>query len=199
MRQVHAACARPKLGRRARLRVREEMRAYVRGEQREGFLTALAGLAALGLAGWLVATAHPWRWAAAPLAPMGVLQLIAGANEFRFARKLRGELGVLLASDPGRFQHAEAARAGRALHGIRLGLALEAALLVVGAALMWFRWDDGVWSAIGLGLAADGLLLLLLDADDLRRTSTYLAHVRVFLTDVGARPTEAERGDVGHD
>jgi len=176
-------------------RVREEMRAFVRGERREAALGALLGAATVVLAVALALQGGPWRWAAAPLAPMGALQAALGARSFWRSRRQASDLGVALASDPGRFQHDEQARVARILVALRVGLALAGALLVVGAAVALLRRGDEAWSAMGAGLAAEAALLLAMDAWALSRAKSYQGALARFLTDQGARPTTHESGD----
>lgn len=171
------------------------MRAFVRGERREAAWSALLGGATMVLAVWLALQGGPWRWAAAPLAPMGALQAALGARSWLRSRGQASALGVALASDPGRFQHDEQARVAHLAAALRVGIAIASALLVVGGALALLRRGDEAWSPIGVGLAAEAALLLALDAWAAARTKSYQRALERFLTDAGARPTSHEQGD----
>ncbi|GEM_PF-4521146 len=177
--------------------MREEMRADAAGERREAVVATLAGLAALALALRLLGT--PYAAAGIPLALVGAAQVMGAAAHFAAAGRRRERLAVLLAQDPGRFQHQEAARVGHALSALRFTLGFEALLLSVGAALAIALRASTPWLSVGLALAAEGAVLLLLDSWSGLRARAYFAHLQRFLTDAGARPTVAETGDVAHE
>jgi hypothetical protein len=69
----------------------------------------------------------------------------------------------------------------------------------VGAAIAFAQRASPPWLGVGLAMAAEGALLLGLDAWSGLRSRAYLAQLQRFLTDAGARPTTTEMGDVAHE
>jgi hypothetical protein len=179
--------------------MREEMRAEARGERREAILAAVLGLGAVSLAVQLWRTGSPHAAAGIPLTLLGLAQVAGAVAHFVAAGRRRGRLSVLLAQDPGRFQHQEIARVGHVFMELRFSLAFEALLLGVGATVAFAQRDSPPWLGVGLAMAGEGVLLLLLDAWSGLRTRAYRAQLQRFLTDEGARPTTTETGDVAHE
>lgn len=179
--------------------MREEMRATVSGERREALLALLLGLAAVALAVQLWRAASPYAAAGVPLVLLGIAQAAGALGHVVAAGRRRARLGVLLAQDPGRFQHAEIARLGHVATQRRFTVAFEGLLLVAGLLVAGFARGSPAWLGVGAALAAEGIVLLLLDVWSHARDRTYLAHLRRFLTDAGARPTTTEMGDVAHE
>lgn len=177
--------------------MREEMRAYFRGEQRESLLAILLSLAALALA-WR-AWPSPYRWAVVPLALLGLVQAVGAALHWRGAGRQRERVAVLLAEDPGRYQTQELARGQKAMAALRYSLGFDVLVLGAGVVLLVALRDVPTWLGVGGALAGYGAVLLLLDLWSASRLAAYLAHVRRFLTAAGARPTTPELGDVAHE
>ncbi|MEA3200811.1 MAG: hypothetical protein QOE90_2239 [Thermoplasmata archaeon] len=171
------------------------MRTYLRGERREATVAMLLGLAGIVAAAWLWRVGSPYRWAGAPLLVVGAFQLAGALSHYAGAARRRDALSVQLAQDPGRYQAAELARMHHARATLRYAAGFDVLVLVVGAAVALARRDAAAWVAVGAALALEGALLLALDAWSHARADAYLAHLRRFLTDAGARPHERETAE----
>jgi hypothetical protein len=148
------------------------------GERRSGFVWGGAGVLSLGAAAGL------WRFGngsdvergmAYPLAAFGVLQTAIGIGSLARGHGREAELDALVARSPEEARSREIDRM-RTLEGAFLAIEIaEVALLVGGAtyAATRTREDQGLSRGVGLGLAMEGGLMLLLDSLAAARAHRY--------------------------
>jgi hypothetical protein len=161
------------------------MHTYVRGEWLASIPFAISGAATVTTGGLLIGS-EPTplnRGLGWPLLVVGVLQLGAGAVLGVRTPSHEAELSRLLDQHPQDFARAERAHVGRIVNlNQPLLLAFEGAIVAAGAVM------GGVGAAqhsftvegVGIGLAAQGLLMFVLDWAVLDRARAYLSALEQF-------------------
>jgi hypothetical protein len=161
----------------------EAMHSYFHGEKWEGPFFAGAGVLAGGAGAFLLAQPSDLaRGAAWPLLGVGLIQLAAGAVVFFRTDAQVAALDRLLLEDPARYRNDETSRIGRVNTTFRVLIATEIAIAAGGLAAAGAGRVMGsdVVVGIGLGLLAQGLAMLVLDAVAMERADRYTEALDAF-------------------
>jgi hypothetical protein len=148
------------------------------GERNSGYLWGGAGLLSLGAAGALYRFGNGSdveRGMAYPLAGFGVLQTVIGIGSLLRGSGRADELDARIARSPEEARRSEVDRM-RTLNVAFLALEIVETALVVGAvsyAATRTRPDQAFSRGVGLGLAIEGGVMLLLDSLAASRAHTY--------------------------
>ncbi len=148
------------------------------GERRSGYRWGGAGLLSLGAAGSLYGLGKgddTARGMAYPLAAFGLLQTAIGVGSLARGRGRDDAFDAQVARSPVEARQSEIARM-KAVNGAFLAIELVETAVVVGAASFAAtrtRADQGLARGVGLGLAMEGGLMLLLDALAAARAHSY--------------------------
>lgn len=154
--------------------VQEQMVRYFAEEKAESWLFVLVGVAAIGLAVWLVRTGSGYRGMAWPLVGVGLIQLVVGgAVLLRTDGQVAGLL-VELARSPAAVRAVEVPRMEVVMRNFQLYKVIEIALLAVGIALTYAFRRKEVLYGVGVGLVLQSSVMLVLDLFAERRGDTYL-------------------------
>jgi hypothetical protein len=156
--------------------MQRELRLYFAGEKAEGIPFLGAGLAAFATGGVLFSRRTALaRGAAWPIVIIGVIQTGAGVVVYSRTDAQVARLDEQMASDPAALKKAELARMQRVnnefaiLKWAELGLAAGG----VGLTTYGIAVDDDTWKGVGLGLAAQATVMLILDLFAAGRADRY--------------------------
>jgi hypothetical protein len=156
----------------------QEIVAYFVAEKRESLVFVIVGLAALLLAAALWRSSHPLRGMLFPLAALGAVELVVGGAVLARTDRQVAALTVELRRDPAALKAHEVPRMERVIAGFRAYRGIELVLLAAGAGLLLAFAYPSLSHGAGVGLVAQGALLLVLDAFAAGRGQAYLAALR---------------------
>lgn len=169
--------------------------AWFDGERSSGYLWGAAGVASLGAAGALYfqQKSDLARGISYPLAAFGVLQAAIGVGSLARGSARADALDAAIARSPEDARQSEIARMRRVNYAFLAIEIVETALIVGGASFAATRRHEGQELArgVGLGLAMEGGLMLLLDALAASRAHTYAGQLDAF--SFGASTTSSAR------
>lgn len=158
----------------------EHVRTWFEAEKQEGALFMGLGGASLAGGGVLVTRdASALRGSALPLIGVGLIQLGVGLGVFLRTDRQRAELLDVLQADPARFAALEGARMDRVGRWFAVYKVAEAALVAggLGAAAYGVLRRDDLALGIGVGLAVQAAILLVLDLFAEARAHRYRAQI----------------------
>jgi hypothetical protein len=156
--------------------MQRELHLYFEGEKAEGIPFVGAGLAAFAVGSVLFARRTPLaRGAAWPIVVVGVIQTAAGIVVYSRTDAQVARLDGLMASDPGALRKAERARMERVNLEFVLLKWTELALAAAGVGLTTYGIVKGndTFKGVGVGLAAQSVVMLALDLFAAERAARY--------------------------
>jgi hypothetical protein len=151
---------------------------YFVGEKRESLLFLMAGGAAIAASVYLWVTSSPLRAMAFPFVGIALIQLAVGWTIYSRTDRQAQELHTLLAKDSPAFTRTELPRMEKVQRSFRIYKAIEIALLAAGFAGIFLLRDRSALDAVSLGLALQAALMLVFDLAAERRADLYLAEIR---------------------
>lgn len=151
------------------------MLAYFAAEKRESLLFLAVGVVALAAAGLLWRSASVYRAMIAPLALVGVIQVVVGASVLVRTDDQVGRLSATLRQAPARLRAEERVRMQRVMANFKVYKTIEVVVLVAGLLLSLGFAHGRTWHAVGIGCLLQGGLMLLLDLFAEGRGLEYLA------------------------
>jgi hypothetical protein len=157
--------------------MQEHLIPYFAAEKQEVLLFMLVGVAAVAVSIALLATGNRCKGMAYPLIAVAAMQLVVGATVYF---RTDGQVAALQAQfqqAPAAFKAAETQRMDVVMKNFRVYKWIEIALLATGIALAFAPRGNALWSAVGIGLAIQSALMLLLDLFAEKRADEYLRFV----------------------
>lgn len=151
--------------------------AYFAAEKQGALLFMLVGLAAIGLAAWLVRRRSALRGMAVPLVAVALIQLAVGGAVFLRSDAQSAQLQQLARQDRAEFKRVEVPRMKTVIADFALYKQIGIGLLALGMALVVLLRNREVGFAIGLGLVLQAIALLALDFFALERAQRYFQAV----------------------
>ena len=150
-----------------------ELNEYFTAERQGGFLLVAMALTGIGLAGFLWIARSAFLAMAWPLLIFAAIQLAIGLT---VALRTPAQVVALeqgLASAPEATKATETARMQKIHANFRVFKAIEIALIALGVLLVLLLPVPGTWSAVGLGLALEAVVLLVFDSFAHHRAEIY--------------------------
>jgi hypothetical protein len=181
-------------------RMTEDMHTYFHGEKWEGPVFFGAGLASAGLGAFLVTRDDAIaRGAAYPLFGVGLIQLLVGAVVFLRTDAQVAALDKKIALEPAAFKRDERARIGKVNTQFIVLAVVESALIAGGTAMAVLGAQNDccrTTQGVGLGLAAEGAVMLGLDLFAAARARDYTISLDRFdpLRSAASPPGSAPQG-----
>lgn len=158
--------------------MKDQLVRYFQAEKAESALFLLAAAAAIAISLVLVNSANEYRWMAAPLVAIALVQGVVGATVLLRTNQQVARLTDQIDTDPQDFRAQELARMATVERNFRLYKLVEIALLGAGIALTYALRAKMSWYAIGVGCIAQGGLMLVFDLVAEHRADVYVEHIR---------------------
>ena len=158
--------------------MKDQLVRYFQAEKAESTLFLLAAAAAVVISLVLINSANEYRWMAAPLLVIALLQGVAGGTVLLRTNQQVLRLTDQLDTDPLDYRAAELARMDRVERSFGLYKALAIAVLLGGVVLTYALRSRISWYAVGVGCVAQGALMLVLDLVAEHRADVYVEHIR---------------------
>jgi hypothetical protein len=149
---------------------------YFTAEKYESLLFVLVGLIALLLASYFLTKVKQsfYTGIAYPLIAIGAIQLVVGSSVYIRSPKDIVRVNQLVQSDKARIQSEEIPRMKTVMKNFVLYRWIEIVLVLTGISLFFFFNSNLLLKGIGLGLAIQSALMLLLDFFAESRAKAYL-------------------------
>lgn len=160
------------------LQMKDQIVRYFQAEKSESVLFVLAAALAVLISIFLLNSASEYRWMAAPLLVIAVLQAVVGGTVLLRTNQQVSRLTDQLDSDPLDYRAQELARMARVQANFRLYKAIEVALVLGGVALTHLLRSRMSWYSIGVGCIAQGALMLVFDLVAEHRAEVYVDHIQ---------------------
>lgn len=151
---------------------------YFNAERIHGLMFVAVGLVTAGLAVWAWRHAPFWRGAAWPLLVVALIQLLVGVSLWWQSPKESVRVQQIVAQERARIASEEIPRMQGVMKGFRTLRQIELGLLAVGLLLLLFASRGSVWQGVGLGLAVQVGLVMVLDVFAEKRGLVYLDWLR---------------------
>lgn len=158
--------------------MKDEMVRYFQAEKAESALFVLAAAAAVAVSLMLVNSASEYRWMAAPLLTIALIQVTVGGTVLMRTNSQVVRLTDQLDSDPQDYRAEELRRMDAVGRGFRLYKVIEIALLAAGIVLTYALRGRMSWYSIGIGCIAQSALMLVFDLVAEHRADVYVDHIR---------------------
>lgn len=167
------------------------MHAYYRGEQRQGIV--FMGVGAAGIAGGtalLFVENDRARAAAGPLLGFGLIELVAGIAFFARADGQIATRDALIRRDPAGFMRAERTRMLTVNSQLRMLEVIETVIALGGTAtaLVGAATRNEIAVGLGVGLALEGGVMLMLDRFEHLRAHRFLDTLEAHAPSLGVTP-----------
>lgn len=158
--------------------MKDELVRYFQAEKAESALFLLAAAAAIAISLVLVNSASDYRWAAAPLVAVALVQLAVGATVLLRTNAQVQRLTDQIDTDPQDYRGQELTRLAAVTRGFRWYKAVEIVVLLGGVALTYAFAGRMSWYGVGVGCIAQGALMLVFDLIAEHRADVYIEHIR---------------------
>jgi len=158
--------------------MKDQLVRYFQAEKAESALFLLAAAAAVVISLVLINSANEYRWMAAPLLAIALLQGVVGGTVLLRTNQQVLRLTDQLDTDPLDYRAAELARMERVARDFRIYKTLEIAVLLGGLVLTYALRSRIDWYAVGVGCIAQGALMLVFDLVAEHRADVYVEHIR---------------------
>lgn len=157
---------------------------YFAAEKQEALLFMLVGIAALAAAAWLFKAGGACRGMLYPLTAIALIQLTVGGTVYFRTDAQVAALKAQYETAPVAFQLEETARMDKVVKNFVVYRWIEIGLLVAGVLLIVGLRRSALWHAVGIGLALQSALMLVLDYFAEKRAHEYLDFVTAISTGV---------------
>jgi hypothetical protein len=158
--------------------LRSAMETYFIDEKWISALLIAAGAIAIVI-GWLLwRNGSIYKTAAYPLVIVALLQVAVGAAIYQRTDDQLSGLWSQVNEAPQTYQAEETARMTKVLSSFKLYKILELLMLVGGIGICFAFRDNMSWYAAGVGLFAEGALMLLIDLTAEKRADFYVAAIK---------------------
>jgi hypothetical protein len=154
---------------------------YFSGEKRESLLFLAAGVLAIVASLFLVRAASPLRGMAYPLSAIALIQLVVGGTVFARTDGQTRALHAQLQRDPRGYAAAELPRMDKVRRSFQIYKVIEIVLLAAGVAGMFLLRERETLYAVALGLALQAALMLVFDLAAERRADIYVNEIRTLV------------------
>jgi hypothetical protein len=158
--------------------MKDQLVRYFQGEKAESALFVFAAVAAVVISLVLINSANEYRWIAAPLIAIALLQATVGGAVLLRTNRQVTRLTDQLDSDPLDYRAQELARMEAVQRNFRLYKIAEIALLAVGIALTYALRARIGWYSVGVGCIAQASLMLVFDLLAEHRAEVYVEHIQ---------------------
>lgn len=155
----------------------QQIVAYFTAEKAEALLFMLVGITAVVLSLWLLRRGGAYKAMAYPLLAIAAIQLVVGSTVYFRTDTQLAALSAQYAGEPLVFKAEETVRMNEVVRNFVIYRYIEMALLVTGILLMLGLRHKARWHAVGIGLAVQSALMLLLDYFAEARADEYLRFV----------------------
>ncbi len=158
--------------------MKDQLVRYFQAEKAESALFLLAAAAAVAISLVLVNSANEYRWMAAPLIAIALIQATVGGAVLLRTNQQVLRLTDQLDTDPQDYRTQELARMETVQRNFKLYRVIEIALLFGGIALTYLLRARMGWYAVGIGCIAQASLMLVFDLVAEHRADVYVEHIR---------------------
>lgn len=157
---------------------------YFREEKAESLFFMAAGIAALAVVAYVLLARNEalLRGAAIPLAVVGLIQVVVGGSVYFRTDSQVAALEASYGANRAEMAAQELPRMATVNRNFVYYRYLETAFVLVGVALMLALRSRDFWLGVGMGMLAQGTIMLLLDLFAERRADVYTA----WLTSIAA-------------
>jgi hypothetical protein len=162
----------------------EQLNTYFKAEKSESLLFMLAGLlaAAFAVYAFFVLKQKFYTGIALPLLLVGIIQLVVGASVYFRTDKQLAQLETAYKTEPAKMASEELPRMQTVMKNFTLYKYIEVAFIIAGVLLILLLRRNDLWLGIGMGLLAQGSIMLLLDIFAERRAEVYIAFLQTLHT-----------------
>lgn len=147
---------------------------YFHAERAESLLFIAVGVLANAMAMWGWRRGPLWRGAAVPLVAVALIQLTVGGTVWLRSPQDVQRVQQIVATDKARVGREEVPRMQAVMKNFVIYRWVEIALLAAGLVLLLAGRRGSAWQGVGVGLAVQSGLMLLLDFFAERRGQVYL-------------------------
>ena len=158
--------------------MKDQLVRYFQAEKAESALFVLAAVAAVVISLVLINSANEYRWIAAPLIVVALIQATVGSAVMLRTNRQVARLTDQLDSDPLDYRSQELARMDTVQRNFRLYKMAEIALLAAGILITYTLRARIGWYAVGIGCIAQSALMLVFDLVAEHRADVYVEHIR---------------------
>ena len=158
--------------------MKDQLVRYFQAEKAESALFVLAAVAAVAISLVLINSANEYRWIAAPLIAIALIQATVGGAVLLRTNQQVERLTDQLDSDPQDYRAQELARMDAVARNFRLYKIAEISILAVGIALTYAMRARLGWYSVGIGCIAQAALMLVFDLVAEHRADVYVEHIR---------------------
>jgi len=153
---------------------------YFDAEKRSSYWLLAIGLAACWFGGAMCIGARPpfYVGLAIPMIAMGIVQIMVGSTVARRTDRQVEDLEKLLSDSPAEFVRTESPRMAAVMRNFVVFRWGEIGFIVVGLVLILLNPELNLWKGIGVGLLAEGALMLVADYFAKKRAQDYSAFVQ---------------------
>ncbi len=153
---------------------------YFEAEKRAGYLFLAIGLAACWFGGSMCIGARPpfYVGLAIPMIGLGIVQIFVGSTIVRRTDRQVEDLEKLLSESAADFVQTEAPRMAAVMRNFVVLRWVEIGLIVAGLMLVLLVTEFNFWKGIGMGLLAEGILMLTADFFAEKRSQAYLKFIQ---------------------
>jgi hypothetical protein len=161
----------------------EQLNTYFKAEKSESLLFMLAGLlaAAFAVYAFFVLKQKFYTGIAIPLLLVGIIQLVVGSSVYFRTDSQIAQLEAKYTNAPAAMANDELPRMHTVMKNFTLYKYIEVAFIIGGVLLILLLRRNEFWLGAGMGLLAQGSIMLLLDIFAERRAETYIAFLQTLL------------------
>lgn len=161
----------------------EQLNTYFKAEKSESLLFMLAGLlaAAFAVYAFFIGKQKFYTGIALPLLLVGIIQLVVGSSVYFRTDRQVAQLEATYANAPATMASEELPRMHAVMKNFTLYKYIEVAFIIGGVLLILLLRRNEFWLGAGMGLLAQGSIMLLLDIVAERRAETYISFLQTLL------------------
>lgn len=161
----------------------EQLNTYFKAEKSESLLFMLAGLLAAVFAVYAFSLLKQkfYTGIAVPLLLVGIIQLVVGSSVYFRTDKQVAQLEAKYAAAPAAMASDELPRMHTVMQNFTLYKYIEVAFIIGGVLLILLLRRNDFWLGAGMGLLAQGSIMLLLDVFAERRAEAYIGFLQTLL------------------
>ncbi len=161
----------------------EQLNTYFKAEKSESLLFMLAGLlaAAFAVYAFFIGKQKFFTGIAVPLLLVGIIQLVVGSSVYFRTDKQLAQLETAYKTAPSKMASEELPRMEVVMKNFTLYKYIEIVFIISGVLLLLFLRRNDLWTGVGIGLLAQGSIMLILDIFAERRADAYIAFLQTLL------------------